>query len=518
MKEIVNHTIDGSGNIYMTYGNGSKLNNFKTNINSLDTAQTFSNSAILKLDKNRKPEWAFYLGSKTIITGIVSDSGSIYISGYTEETGLSKGSNIHQSVIGGKLDMFIARLLPDGDVNWLTYFGGTENDGVYPGSVDFETLAINKNGRLSLIAQTQNYSGLATTGAFMQSHTPSINYVRVYVHANFNTSNGSLIWSTYSGIEEEAGNAFTPLIDDNDNVYHLGYIEKAKQSNIKFTMDNISKGDVSGIVLKFDKNGKKVFGKYIDPGADKFLYINGGTITKNGDLVIVGSTNNDTFLVEAPKSGYFNPKGTYNGYTMKLNSKMEIEWYCYNSQPGFDMNRRVVELPSGHYLTTNIAFKHSEKKGFRKNCSTTDEFDVDWSKTPAYPKIVCTTVGEIHHNGIFLSNYSSESPGIIDAEKIKYSEYYNTVFVSGTSNYDGQVSPNIGGATNFIKNGYQTTFNYPANNSTLGLNGVISEFKAETDTLLNIFPKSFWPLVIWPDSTGKLSIDNYDIYPTKDKK
>jgi hypothetical protein len=78
--------------------------------------------------------WGTYLGK---ILGqerghevTVDSFGNVYIVGTMSEeyTGEAKGSQVYQTIPGGQSDAFLSQWTQDGKMNWLTYYGGPENE------------------------------------------------------------------------------------------------------------------------------------------------------------------------------------------------------------------------------------------------------------------------------------------------------------------------------------------------------------------------------------------------------
>ncbi len=97
-------------------GNACAAGNLVTKINSSGTGLIY--------EKNN-------LGITGYVYGIAADaSGAAYVAGETSYDALPVTSGAFQSVFGGSKDVFFAKLNPMGDTDYLSYLGGSANDGL----------------------------------------------------------------------------------------------------------------------------------------------------------------------------------------------------------------------------------------------------------------------------------------------------------------------------------------------------------------------------------------------------
>ncbi len=71
--------------------------------------------------------WGTYYGggAADYATDMATDqSGNVYVTGYTASPVGIATSGAHQDTLGGNLDAFLAKLSPDGVLQWATYYGG----------------------------------------------------------------------------------------------------------------------------------------------------------------------------------------------------------------------------------------------------------------------------------------------------------------------------------------------------------------------------------------------------------
>ena len=158
-------------------------------------------------------QWGTYFGgvlSEELGSCIVSNSGSIYVSGNTSSTSGIASAGAHQTVYGGGgYDCYMEKFDPAGVRLWGTYYGGAGDDS--PGY-----LTVDKQGNVYLTGSTTSDTGIATNGSWQSSR----NGEEDAFLAKFD-SNGVRQWGTYYGGElyDGANNCTT---DSTGNVYIAG--------------------------------------------------------------------------------------------------------------------------------------------------------------------------------------------------------------------------------------------------------------------------------------------------------
>lgn len=136
--------------------------------------------------------WGTYFGgtSRDNITGITVDlPGNIYLTGFTDSPSGIATSGAYQSTNAGKTDAMIAKFNSGGNIQWATYYGGSDVDNGY--DIDF-----NKNGYLYISGKTTSSNGMATTGAYQTTYSGGGGEDAFLCKF---TTGGSRIWGTYFG-------------------------------------------------------------------------------------------------------------------------------------------------------------------------------------------------------------------------------------------------------------------------------------------------------------------------------
>lgn len=147
-----------------------------------------------RLDTAGRLVWATYLGGYDWDFGggvALASDGGIVVGGSTQGEGLPVSSNVFQTRFAGVTDAFVARFTPGGDLDWLTYAGGSLHDF---GSA----VAVDRSGRIALTVRTYSHDFPTTAGGFRSgwavSPTDATEGAVVLLE-----STGRVVWSTYIG-------------------------------------------------------------------------------------------------------------------------------------------------------------------------------------------------------------------------------------------------------------------------------------------------------------------------------
>ena len=120
---------DGRGNVYVS---GSFVDAAVVAGEQIETFDAFSSDMfVAKISNQGILQWVKVFGSEDYDEGApslaVDSTGNVYVGGGTGATG-QFGTKTYRSA--GKLDAFVAKLSPAGDVLWVQGFGAADNDQV----------------------------------------------------------------------------------------------------------------------------------------------------------------------------------------------------------------------------------------------------------------------------------------------------------------------------------------------------------------------------------------------------
>ena len=159
-------TVDLQGNTYLTGWAASQ--DFPVTANALQTTRMTIGSylydaIVMKFDPSGTLLYSTFLGGAQNDQGgaiIANPDGSVYVGGYTQSSNFPVTSNAFQSVWGGGLDGFLARISSDGSqLLYSTYLGG-------PGDEAITSMILNADGSLWMSGVASQAGLPASANAF----------------------------------------------------------------------------------------------------------------------------------------------------------------------------------------------------------------------------------------------------------------------------------------------------------------------------------------------------------------
>ena len=135
----------------------------------------------------------------------------MYLTGMTKSSGLAT-PGVHQTTLGGGVDIFLTQFDTTGARLWCTYWGGEGSD-----ASNYVRRGVVLSGKdIFIAASTNSNTGIATPDAYQPAHAGESDGAL----ARFST-NGQLIWSTYyGGPQREIG--LNLVADDSGRVFFCG--------------------------------------------------------------------------------------------------------------------------------------------------------------------------------------------------------------------------------------------------------------------------------------------------------
>jgi len=142
-------TFDKMGNIIV--GGDTYSADFPVSLNAYQNTYSAGNDiCLVKFDSNGNMIWSTYLGSNVNedCQALGSDeNGNIYFTGYATGNGLPITNGIFQDNHSGDRDIIYGSFSPGGNLNWLTFAGGTNWD--FP-----KDIHVNSGGFISIIGES----------------------------------------------------------------------------------------------------------------------------------------------------------------------------------------------------------------------------------------------------------------------------------------------------------------------------------------------------------------------------
>lgn len=187
------------------------------------------------------------------------DDGSIFIVGGTASDDFPTTAGAYDETFNGNVDVFVAKLTPEGELEWSTLFGGPNYDRAY-------TVRVDANG--DVYFGGRGGQGLPTTAGALQPNFAGFDTGAAYGQQNafmakLSGDGGELLWATYVGV---GALVRTFDIDDQGDIYASLSIQAQSPGSqpgwMATAFDNAyqplpGSGDDNGIV-KIDTDGSSV--------------------------------------------------------------------------------------------------------------------------------------------------------------------------------------------------------------------------------------------------------------------
>jgi hypothetical protein len=233
---------------------------------------------------------------------VVDTLGNAYVVGTTTSTDFPSISGTFQTK-GNTFDAFVAKLTPDGTIDFSSYLGGNGGD-------RGNAIAIDTSGNCYL------------TGFTASTDFPTINPMQptnkgvgnVFI-TKLASTGSALIFSTYVGGQSlDEGTGIT--LDSNRNIYFSGTTLSPDFPTVNAIQANKS-GSSDGFISKLNAVGDKlIYSTYIGGSIEESVY--DIAIDSDTNVYIVGSTSSSNFPLVNPIQA--NKIGTDTTFISKLNS------------------------------------------------------------------------------------------------------------------------------------------------------------------------------------------------------
>ncbi len=300
--------IDNDGNIYMVSTTQADAPT-TAGVHKTDYSGGNSDVMLTKFDKDGALIWSTYFGGNGADNSynyprFMSD-GAIVICGTTTSTNGIASEGAHKRNYGGSYDDFLAVFEITGKLRWSTYFGGI-------GEEAEPAIAVDLDDNIFLTGYSTSKSGITSDGAYQKQNNGGYDGIL----AKFNKK-GKQLWSTYYG-GSGTDYLWASKVDSEGNIYVGGSAGSAQLATIGAFKTTYG-GNSDGILIKFDKNGQRLWstyfgsgGKddiyYLDIDSKDNIYIMGpttstGSIASIGAYSTVNSGNEDVFLAKFDTKG-----------------------------------------------------------------------------------------------------------------------------------------------------------------------------------------------------------------------
>lgn len=425
-EDVFSIAVDDDGNIYIAGNTPSE--DLPTTENGFQPVYGGGNrdAFIAKFTNYNQLAWCTYIGGdgRESIQKLVVSGNALYFCGNTESTNLPITDGCFQSEYGSNTDGMIGKMTLEGEMQWLTYYGGGGMDyldalviyeehlycvghswssshmttkgvhqealngagdgaiaifdtsgnrlyGSYLGGDNLDYLydiAIDNNGNVNVCGQTNSTSALATDGAFQETKGEGNDAFM----AQFN-SNMELQWCTYfGGDNDDNSNA---LITDNDNNIWIGGGTKSTNlvtsNNALMTTYQDEGEDDDCFILQLDTSGDELWTSYF--GGSGFEGI--GDMALMGNRVLIGGYSFATNLPTTENAYQSERSGFTDGFLLSLSPiDYSVDMCSYYGGSDNDFIRAlfatnerlylVGDSGSNNVMATEDAYKENPTGGY----------------------------------------------------------------------------------------------------------------------------------------------------------
>ena len=275
--------VDGSDNVYVTGMTDGSSFNGESKTDSVGKFDTF----VSRYDSGLNHVWTVFIDSAgdadDYAFGIdVCGMGYVYVAGSTSSE-MPGNSSL------GDTDSYVAQLDPDGNIQWIKQFGGSDTDEANAIAVSRSTANIFITGRTK--SDMEGNTNLGGWDSYITSYSNS--GAKRWTSAK---------WISTTGNEE----ALDIALDLYDYVYAVGYTESSLPGNT-------SQGGIDGFIYRWDDSGtvSALSQNQIGDASEDALT---SVYVSNDREIFIGGTSKSAF------SRNWTPLGDWDGLIMQLDA------------------------------------------------------------------------------------------------------------------------------------------------------------------------------------------------------
>ncbi len=278
----------------------------------MDTA-TYRIAVRESIDPHRKfiidpdLEWMYYLGGSDddLAYGVsIADAGNVFVSGETRSVDFEGANNPPH---GGDIDAFVLKADSSGELEWMTYLGGSSDD-------QAEGIAVDSAGNGLVVGRTRSIDFDGRTNSFRGR--------RLGAFALKVDTSGHLEWMMYLGGTDGDQYATSIAVNAEDALIIAG-----STASSDFEGRNNSHHAPPGsdaFVLLIQSSGQLQWMRYLGGGgADLGLDV---AVDNRGNACICGITDSADF--EGRNNAYNGPF-QYDGFAARINAEGELLWMTF---------------------------------------------------------------------------------------------------------------------------------------------------------------------------------------------
>jgi hypothetical protein len=231
---------------------------------------------VARLDLSRSLlEYATFLGGSSNDRGwgiALDDEGSTYLTGYTYSADFPTTAGAFDSTFNGEMDVFVAKLAPEGDMLvQSTFLGGNLHDAA-------RSIAVDDWGRAHVVGYTDSPNFPTTAGAFDTSI--ELFDANAFV-TQFAPDGSDLVYSTFLGGDGD-DSGYGIVLDGSRSACVLGFTEAEDFPTTRGTFDETHNGKRDVFISLLNQTGRDL---------EYSTFLGGGESEYGWDVVLDGSGN-----------------------------------------------------------------------------------------------------------------------------------------------------------------------------------------------------------------------------------
>lgn len=235
------------------------------------------------------------------------------------------------NILSFQTGSYTGDLTIDPSLEWATYYGGGINDLT-------SALTTARNGDIYMAGYTSSTDNIATTGAFQDTVTGSLD---IFL-ARF-TPAGARIWGTYFGGTQEDV-AYGVAADTFGHVYVCGYTSSSSAISTPGVQQPVYAGVFSdALLVEFDTAGHRRWATYLGGGSYGYDQASALAVDHAGHVYMAGVTSNTTLIASAGAFQATNAGGPFNGdaFLVKYDTTGHRVWGTYYGGSNDDFGKAV---------------------------------------------------------------------------------------------------------------------------------------------------------------------------------
>lgn len=285
---------------------------------------------VAKLAPNGNLEWSTYLGGSSYeqANGITLDgTGNVVVCGWTVSTDLPAATNVRN---GSREDAFAGKLTDNGHLLWTAYLGGTHQDAAHGVAADSEGDVLVGGRTQSLNFDCKINEPFGANDGFLAKLT----------------AQGTVEWARYLGGPGE-DSVYGVAIRGETDVLVAGLARE----DLEGANNNYKGGSVDAFVARISAaDGSQTWATYLGGTHDDSAY--GIVVDSYGDALIVGNTRSAD--LEGASNDHHGGHGTPDAFVAKVSANGVQTWATFVGGRYHDEGHGIAIDPNGNAMVTGI--------------------------------------------------------------------------------------------------------------------------------------------------------------------